>query len=361
MATASVAKATVLVVNNETPILNVTRDMLVASSYDAFTADCAPTAIDILRRHLHIDLLLTEAVLQGMSGQKSVGRRTAARHNRRCGISGPVRNGGAMLYPSASPAVIAGVTGVFIAMLVLLEAGRRIGMRDYAKHPENAGKGLGPLEGAVFGLMGLMIAFTFSGAGSRFDAKRRLIADEANAIGTAYLRLNLLPAGAQPKLRESFRQYLDSRLDFYRSLADDAAAAKVANDRAASLQDGIWNQAVEATRQVSREANANAITSLVLQSLNEMIDITTTRTVALRLHPPAPVYWMLVVLVLSCSLLAGYQSAARKTRSWVHVLGFAVIVAVSILLILDYEYPRTGLIRIDPTDQVLIDLRNRMR
>jgi hypothetical protein len=265
-----------------------------------------------------------------------------------------------MSYPSAF-AAIAGVLGVVIAMVVLLEAGRRMGMREYAKHPEDVGKGLGPLEGAVFGLMGLLIAFTFSGAGSRFDAKRHLIVDETNAIGTAYLRLNLLPAGVQSKLRDSFRQYLDERLAFYRSFPDDATAAKAAHDRAASLQDEIWNEAVEATRQLSGEANANAVTSLVLQSLNEMIDIMTTRAVALQIHPPALIYWMLIALVLACSLLAGYETGSRRTRSWVHVLGFAVIVAVSILMILDYEYPRTGLIRIAPSDQVLIDLRSKMR
>jgi hypothetical protein len=266
-----------------------------------------------------------------------------------------------MFYSNAWTPIIAGVVGVFIAILFLLEAGRRIGMRDHAKDPENAGKGLGPLEGAVFGLMGLLIGFTFSGAGSRFDARRQLIADETNAVGTAYLRLDLLPASAQPKLRDSFRRYLDSRLDFYRSLPDDAAEAKAANDRTAALQADIWSQAVEATHEISREANGNAVTSLVIQSLNEMIDITTTRMVALQIHPPAPVYWVLVALVLACSVLAGYETAARKMRSWIHIFGFAVIVAGSILLILDYEYPRIGLIRVDPADQVLIDLRNSMR
>lgn len=266
-----------------------------------------------------------------------------------------------MSYSSALTPALAGVAGVFIAMLVLLEVGRRIGMRDFEKDPETAGKGLGALEGALFGLMGLLIAFTFSGAGSRFDARRQLIANEANAIGTAYLRLNLLPTGAQPKLRDSFRQYLDSRLDFYRHFMEDDAAAKAAKDHSVALQTEIWNLAVEATHDVSREANANAVTSLVMQSLNDMIDIMTTRMVALQIHPPPPVYWMLIVLVLVCSLLAGYETAAKKTRSWIHIAGFAVIMAGSILLILDYEYPRTGLIRIDAGDQVLVDLRNTMR
>src|SRR3974377_1677804 len=125
-----------------------------------------------------------------------------------------------MLYSTILTPAIAGTVGLFIAILVLLEAGRKIGMRDYAKHLENKGIGLDLLQGVVFSLMGLLIAFTFSAAGSRFDKRRYLMVDQTNPIGTAYLRLNLLPAGAQPKLRHSFRQYLDSRLEFYRSLPD---------------------------------------------------------------------------------------------------------------------------------------------
>ncbi len=253
------------------------------------------------------------------------------------------------------------VVGLFAGMLALLEFGRKCGLRDYAKDSEHSGKGLGPLVGALFGLMGLLVAFTFSGAGARFDARRHLIVEETNAIGTAYLRLSLLPAESQPTLRASFRQYLDSRVDFYRNLADNPETAQTARERSERLQEQIWNQAVEATRLVGAEANANAVTSLVIQSINQMIDLTTTRMVALQIHPPTPVYLLLAVLVLACSMLAGYETAARKTRSWIHVLGFAVIVSGSILLILDYEYPRFGFIRVDATDQVLVDLRHTMR
>ena len=127
------------------------------------------------------------------------------------------------------------------------------------------GIGLGPLEGAVLGLMGLLIAFTFSGAGSRFDAKRQLIVEETNIIGTAYLRLALLPAAVQPTLRERFRQYLDARLAFYQNLGKDAAGAHAAKAPADALQVEIWTRAIDATRQLSHEANANAVTSLVIQ------------------------------------------------------------------------------------------------
>src|SRR5512143_443438 len=95
--------------------------------------------------------------------------------------------------------------GLFVGMILLLELGRRLGRRRQGKHEEGARAGLGAVEGAVFALLGLLIAFTFSGAASRFDARRELIVREANAIGTAWLRLSLLPADAQPGLRVLFR------------------------------------------------------------------------------------------------------------------------------------------------------------
>ena len=113
---------------------------------------------------------------------------------------------------------------LFLGMLILLEIGWRIGIRRWAKDPEGARAGVGTVEGAVFALLGLLIAFTFSAAASRFDARRQLIIEETNDIGTAYLRLDLLPAEAQPGLREKFREYVDARLEVYRKLPDIAAA-----------------------------------------------------------------------------------------------------------------------------------------
>jgi hypothetical protein len=114
--------------------------------------------------------------------------------------------------------------GLFFGMLLLLEIGRRIGLRRLATDSEGARQGFGVVEGAVFGLMGLLIAFTFSGAASRFDTRRQLVVEEANAIGTAYLRLDLLPPSTQAALRENFRRYVDARLEVYRKLPDMVAA-----------------------------------------------------------------------------------------------------------------------------------------
>jgi hypothetical protein len=102
----------------------------------------------------------------------------------------------------ASLSAILFAAGLFVGMILLLETGRRLGRCRQGKDEEGARAGLGAVEGAVFALMGLLIAFTFSGAASRFDARRQLIVEEANALSTAWLRLDMLPSAAQPELRD---------------------------------------------------------------------------------------------------------------------------------------------------------------
>lgn len=246
--------------------------------------------------------------------------------------------------------------GLFVGMLVLLETGRRLGPRRLAQDSEAAQAGFGVVEGAIFALMGLLIAFTFSGAASRFDTRRQLVVDEANAIGTACLRLDLLPANAQPALRESCRQYVEARLDGYRKLPD-IVAAKQALARASQFQGQIWSQALAAC-----QGGPQATTMLLLPALNAMIDITTTRSMATQIHPPLVIFAMLCVLALASSLLAGYSMAGgRPSSCWIHMLAFAVIMAVTVYVIFDLEYPRWGWIRVDAVDQVLVDLRDSMK
>nr|MCU0808671.1 DUF4239 domain-containing protein [Candidatus Contendobacter sp.] len=204
-------------------------------------------------------------------------------------------------------------------------------------------------------------AFTFSGAASRFDARRDLIVQETNAIGTAWLRLDLLPADAQPAIRENFRRYVDSRLEVYRKLPD-IKAARVELAKATALQGEIWTRAVAAGR---LEGAPPAATMLLLPALNEMIDITTTRTMATHMHPPIAIYAMLVGLALASALLAGllagYGMAGGRSRNWLHMIGFATVMAVAVYVIIDLEFPRLGLIRVDAFDQALVELRASMK
>jgi hypothetical protein len=247
--------------------------------------------------------------------------------------------------------------GLLVVILASLEVGRRIGIHRRRADPEGAGVGISAIDGAVFGLMGLLIAFTFSGAATRFDGRRQLVGEEANDIGTAYLRIDLLPQAAQPALREDFRNYTEARLAIFRDLRTSADVAKAEVAHSEELQGKIWAEAIAACKEI----NSPAVTTLVLSSLNDMIDITTTRRVAAETHPPQVVFYGLGLLVIATSLLAGYGMAGAKKRSWIHMLAYAFIMASALYVILDMEYPRVGFIRLDAADQVLVDVRNSMK
>ncbi len=251
--------------------------------------------------------------------------------------------------------LIAFIVLLFLSVLLFLEIGHRMGLRRLKKDPNAPKVGFGAIEGAIFGLLGLLIAFTFSGAASRLDARKQLIVQESNAIGTAYLRLDVLPAAAQPALKENFRKYVDSRLEMYRALPD-VKAATVWIKESQRLQGEIWSAAVAACREGVQPA---AI--LVLPALNQMIDITSTRMMAFMIHPPLVVYVMLICLALICATLATYSLASTKRRNWLHWIGFAVIITVTISAIIDIEFPRAGFIRLDAADKMLIDLRENLR
>ncbi len=225
---------------------------------------------------------------------------------------------------------------LFLGMLAMEEVGRRFGRRRAARDPEAGREGLSGAEGAVYGLLGLLIAFSFSGAASRFEKRRGLVVEEANAIGPAYLRLDILPAEAQPALREKFRRYVDSRLEAYRKLPD-LAAARAELARSLALQGELWREAVTVTR-----AAGSPAPQTLLPPLNEMFDIASTRTAITREHPPLAIFAMLVALALVSAFMVGFGMAGSKRRSGLHMLAYAAVLATVIYVILDLEFPRLG-------------------
>jgi hypothetical protein len=239
-------------------------------------------------------------------------------------------------------------------MIACGEAGRYLAHRRAKRDPDGAWLGIGVVDGAIFGLLGLIVAFTFSGAASRFDARRNLIVEETNTIGTAYLRLDLLPGAAQPANRDKFKQYVDSRIRVYR-LFPDEAAVNAELDKGRSLQNEIWTLALAGVE------GSQPATMLLLPALNQTFDIATTRTMTLLAHPPRVIFMMLFGLALVAATAAGYSMANSRSRNWLHILGLATVMSVAFYVILDLEHPRLGYIQIEAFDLALADLRKSMR
>lgn len=250
--------------------------------------------------------------------------------------------------------MISVLVALFVAggALAMLEFGRKVALRRRRAGLE-VGAG-GAIEGAVFALFGLLVAFTFSGAASRFEDRRALVTDEANALGTAWLRLDLLPAETQPAIRDEVRRYLDDRLAAYANVTNLEDAFRHVGE-SEKRQGEIWRQATTACR----SDPSPATTSLVLPALNEAFDCAASRLAATRNHPPTVIFILLVALALVCSFLAG-NGMSTDNPNRIHAVGFALVIALVVYVILDLEFPRLGFIRVDDADQMLIDLRAAM-
>ena len=246
---------------------------------------------------------------------------------------------------------------LFLGMIVMQVAGHRYALHQRENAPVAGSEGTAAVEAALYALLGLSVAFTFSGAETRLGARRQLIVEEANAVGTAYLRLDLLEPEDASVLRDEMRAYVDARLAYYDRILD-FAAAKAERYRADQVQQQLWSDAVAA----GAKATDTRVSLLLLPSLNQMFDLATARYAALRTHVPGAIFVLLLALALVCAFFAGVGMAKRRGQaSYLHMLMFAGIMAVTAYVILNVEFPRAGFVKLRGLDQFLIEQRAAMK
>ncbi len=235
-----------------------------------------------------------------------------------------------------------------VSLLVILaasEIGRLLGIR-HAKDQD--GDSVSTLEGAILGLLALMIGFTFAMALSRFEARRDAVVNEANSIGTTALRARLLPAPHNMQALKLLREYVQVRLDISRrapSVSDLNAAVQRSNE----LQEALWQQA----KAVAATNTGIVPTGLFIQTLNVMIDDQAKRLAAIRAQVPNIVFTALYGVATIAIAFAGYASGLRARRSRLPVYITGVIVAAVILLIEDLDRPTAGFIKV--SQQPMVD------
>jgi hypothetical protein len=245
---------------------------------------------------------------------------------------------------------------LFFGVLIFIDIGYRIGRRQRARGDESPQEDIGPVDAAVFGLLGLTLAFTFSGASDRLAVRRAQIVQEANAIGTAYLRLDLLPVSDQPPIRTLFREYLEARIEVYDKFLD-RTASNAALEKSNGLQREIWSRSIPASRRMPD----TAASLLLIPALNEMFDISTTRTMAAFTHAPAVILVLLVVLSFVAAVLSGTAMSSQSRRNVLQMVLFAVAISFTVYVVLDLEYPRAGIINLTAMDEAILQLRETMK
>jgi hypothetical protein len=237
--------------------------------------------------------------------------------------------------------------GTIAAFLLAALAGWGFGR---TRPRSDADDGAGTEIGGLLALLGLLLAFTFGMAGSRYETRKELLLDEANAIGTAWLRADLLPEPDRTEVRDLFRAYVDARLKA-------AAGGSIAEGIAASerIHAELWSRAVR-----NAERAPNPIAALVVQSVNEVIDMHGKRvTLGWRNRVPETILVALYALAILALLLLGFEAGARGVRRPVPTVVLVVTLATVVALIVDLDRPGEGLLRV--SQQAMLDLRAGMK
>lgn len=207
------------------------------------------------------------------------------------------------------------------------------------------------IEGSMFALLGLLLAFTFSSAINKFDQRRALIIDEANAIGTLYLRFDLLPTGPKEALKQSLKTYLNLHIKAYQSIPNVRTAEDFL-EKSHVYQTKMWNEATTSCMQMKN----NYSCMLLVPALNQVFDIENTRLRNTQIHPPVYIFVLLLFVALVATFFIGSNIHSEKELSISHIAFYSLIISLIIFTIIDMEYPRLGFIRIDSFDQVLTKL-----
>jgi hypothetical protein len=243
--------------------------------------------------------------------------------------------------------------GLFVSMLVFLEVGRQLGLQRLAELGEKGRYGVGVVDGVVFSITALLLGFAFSGATSRFDHRRQLIANEANAAGTAWERIDTLPPELQVDVRDSLRRYLDELCAWYGEAPGSAAVLRQPAGLSRA-QAETWSRSVAAC--LTPEGDKARM--LLLPSLNELFGAVDKERFARRMHPPAVIYALLVVADLASGLFGGYALAGGPDRPWMYMVGVSLAIAATTFVILQLEFPRLGFVHLDDMETALFELRD---
>lgn len=252
---------------------------------------------------------------------------------------------------SHNPMDVLPLWGVFTAVLVLvllaIEGGFRLGKYGRGRSEKEAP--VGAMVGATLGLTAFFLAFTFGMAAERFDTRRLVVLDEANAIGTTYLRAAMLPE-RRDEIRALLRDYVDVRLETVRS-GNVAEGVRRSED----IQNQLWAHAIA----LGKQDPGSIVVGLFIQSLNEMIDLHTKRlTAAVRNRIPSVIWFALLAVAAIALGTMGYHAGLAGTRRSVAVVAVAVTFSAVILLIADLDRPQEGALKV--SQQALIDLEQSM-
>lgn len=240
-----------------------------------------------------------------------------------------------------------------ISLLLALFGARAVGKRRGAK--EQA-EGLSALEAMASGLVGLLLAFNFSFAQSRFDDREKQIVREADAIGTTFLRCSVLDDDARHACRDHLRDYARARIAAYAAYArSDMPSLAALLEKGDQIQNELWSLVTSKVRE-----NPDVPHALVMTTLNELIDLDADRRASIRIVVPPAVTIAIMLACLAWAMLLGYSSGIQRRTSWTGWVFVSVLIGVVFGVALDLDRPATGLVTTAAADRSMTDVLRMM-
>ena len=243
------------------------------------------------------------------------------------------------------------IFAVFAAVsFVAYEIGFQIGHWWQARTPGVQEGPTGVLVGSLLALLAFLLAITMGMASDRFDTRRGLVLEEANAMGTTFLRAGYLPEPASSEIRNLLREYVPLRV------APSDRETLVANiQRSEELLQQMWSVA-EAEAKVTQQGDLMA---LFLESLNETIDLNESRIAAgVYARVPASILWLLVIGSVLTLAMVGYSAGLTKRRDLLSAIVLIVALGAVLALVIDLDQPRQGFVQV--SQQPIIDLQEQI-
>jgi hypothetical protein len=248
------------------------------------------------------------------------------------------------LFFKTDASVICFILFVFCILMVIL--GRFLRNKYFYADLQESKGGVSSLLGALFGLWGFLLAFTFSNSSARFDNVRTIMVDESNIIRNTFLRTETFPDSVGKALRVDLKIYLEARIAYYHD-ATDLAKLNKAKENARTAGKGLWTK----TAQAASLPNMGLVCSNMYNSLTAMFDLAAKRDAILLSGIPELIIYMLLFLALAVSFIGGFTTPVIKTKEWVVVGGFILLACVIIFLTLDLSRPMRGFIKPDAGEE----------
>jgi hypothetical protein len=214
---------------------------------------------------------------------------------------------------------------------------------------------LGPMEGAIAGLLALVLAFSFNLAAQRFDKRQSFVISHASATETAYLRCSLLDPGDRTYCEDQLRSYVDLYVA-YGAASRDPEEIEAIVRKADAIEQALWARVAAVTRERPTHANVAEV-----EAINEVIDRRTDRIASNRILVPEMVTVVMLALCVTWAAIGGYSYGLKHNEKKAAWVVFSVLVAIVVYVTIDFDRPRRGPLRLDAGNQSMIDLRDELQ